>query len=92
MRRTHGALQVQFLNLLPVLGKKRHKEVDGKDDVLRGFVDGKRDVGDGDTHAGGLLRLKLEFDGSLQFVDFFGNIFLVTKNARELSGFVQTGT
>lgn len=70
MNWTHGALDVESSNILPMLLQQRNKEIDGELDVLLDLLWGHADVGDGEGNAGNLLQLEL--DGALQL--FINNI------------------
>jgi len=91
VRRAHSALDVQLLDLLPVLGQQRDEEVDSQGDVLEVVFGGERDVADGDTKASGLLALKLELNGALQVLHVLGHGFVLGDHSGELTGLVKTG-
>jgi hypothetical protein len=86
----HGGLDVQRLDVLPVLLKKRNKEVDGQHDVSNGLFLSHVDVGNSDTKAKNLL--KLELDGSADLISLGGKVVVVGDRGRELANLVETGT
>jgi hypothetical protein len=80
----HGALDVQRLDVLPVLLEERNEEVDGQVDVGEQLCLGHLHVADGDTEAEGLLELELH--GALDFVEFLKDIFVGAEEGGELAG------
>jgi len=91
-RRTHGTLDVQTLDLLPVLGQEGDEEVDGQVDVGDDLFLGHADVGDGNTHAKGFLTFQLELHGGLLSDDLLSYIFVGAQDGGKLAGLVQSGT
>lgn len=89
-RLAHGGLDVQRLDVLPVLLKKRDKEVDGQHDVSNGLLLSHVDVGNSDTKAKNLL--KLELDGGADLISLSGKVVVVGDRGRELANLVETGT
>jgi len=87
---SHGGLDVQALDLLPVLGQQRHEVVDGARDVVDDIRLRHLHVGNGHAHAQRLLALELELDGGLLVVDFVHDIVGTAQHRREFAGFVQT--
>ncbi len=85
----HGGLDVERLDVLPLLLKKRDQEVDGKHDVGEQLVVGHLDVANGDTEAENLLELEL--DGALDLVDLLLEVLVVRDGGRELAGLGETG-
>merc|ERR1712066_1101668 len=63
----HGGLDVQGLDVLPVLLQERHEEVHGQVDVLDELLLGHPDVADSHGQTEDLLHLEL--DGGLQVHD-----------------------
>ena len=90
MRLTHGRLQEQRLDVLPVLLQQRNEEVDGQHDVGNQLVFSHTDVTDGNTETENLLQLEL--DGSSQFIGLIGQRVVVRNGGRELTDLVETGT
>jgi len=89
-RRAHGGLDVQDLDVLPVLLEEGHEEVDGQLHV-EGNVSGTHlDVGNGEGHAHDLLHLEL--DGGLGGLDLLLEVIVLIKDGRELTGLGQTRT
>ena len=85
----HGRLEVQSADVLPVLLKQRHQEVDGHLDVHEQLLLGHGDVADGNTHAQHLLQLEL--DGGLDVLHLVSQGVAVGHQGRELTGLVKTG-
>lgn len=73
--RTHGGLNVENLNVLPVLLQERDQEVDGKLNVEGDFSRSHGDVGDGQGHAHNLLHLEL--DGGLGSLDLLLEVVIL---------------
>jgi len=88
VRRTHGGLDVQRLDVLPVLLQQGHQEVDRRLDVDEQLLFGHFNVTDGDSHAKNLL--KLELDLGLDVVDLVLERLVVGGERRELASLVQT--
>ena len=88
VRRTHSGLDVQRLDVLPVLLQQGHQEVDSRLDVDEQLLFGHFNVTDGDSHAKNLL--KLELDLGLDVVDLVLERLVVGGERRELAGLVQT--
>ena len=80
----HGALDVDGLDVLPVLLEERDEEVNGQVDVGKQLSFRHLDVADGDTEAKGLLELEL--DGALDFVELLKNVFVGAEQRGELAG------
>jgi len=87
---THGALDVERTDVLPVFLQKRDQEVDGETDIGGQVVRRHRYVADRNGEAQDLLQLK--FDGGFEFLDLGNHIVSVSNHRRELTGFVQTGS
>ncbi len=86
----HGGLDVERLDVLPLLLEEGDQEVDGKHDVGEELVIAHLDVADGDTEAENLL--KLELDGALDIGNLLLEILVVRNGSRELTGLGKTGT
>jgi len=89
-RLAHRRLQVQRLDILPVLLEKRDEEVDTKHDVSKYLVIGHLNVADGNTQAKDLLELEL--DGGTDLSDLVAQVFRVGDRSGELSSLRQTRT
>jgi len=89
VRSTHRRLNVQGLDVLPVLLEERNKEVDGHRDVGHQLVLRLVNGADGNTHAQDLLQLEL--DGTSGLVDLGLDVLVLTKQGRELTSLVQAG-
>jgi hypothetical protein len=90
VRLTHGRLQVQRLDVLPVLLQQRDEEVDGQHDVGNQLILSHLEVTDGNTQTEDLL--KLELDGGTDFVGLIGQRVAVRDGGRELTNLVETRT
>ena len=90
MRLTHGGLQVQRLDVLPVLLQQGDEEVDGQHDVGNQLIFSHVEVTDSDTKTEHLLQLEL--DGSTDFVGLIGQGVVVRDGRRELTDLVETRT
>mmetsp|Transcript_2639 Transcript_2639/g.5979 ORF Transcript_2639/g.5979 Transcript_2639/m.5979 type:complete len:247 (+) Transcript_2639:252-992(+) len=86
----HAALEVQRLDVVPVLLKQRHQEVDCQQAVLSQFVLGHLDMTHSNTEAQHLLQLEL--DVAFDFGDFVLDLVAVCDERRELARLVQAGT
>lgn len=84
----HGGLDVEALDVLPVLLQERDEEVHGETDVEVELVGLHLDVTDGDVHADDLL--KLELDGRLHLLNLVGDRGLVVDEGGELASLVET--
>jgi hypothetical protein len=83
----HGRLDVQGLDVLPVLLEERHQEVDSNVDVGEKLLLGHLDVANSGVQAEGLLELEL--DGALDLVDLVVHGLLMGDETRELTGLVK---
>ena len=62
LRGSHGALDVERANVLPVLLEQRHQEVDGQMNVLDQLILGHVDVANGDVQAEDLeFKIKKDY-------------------------------
>lgn len=86
----HGRLDVDALNLLPVLGEKVDEEVDGEDNVSSDLLRGHANVSNSNTEAERLLGLELELDGRLGLINLRGDIIVSVDDRGELTGLVKT--
>mmetsp|Transcript_4898 Transcript_4898/g.9714 ORF Transcript_4898/g.9714 Transcript_4898/m.9714 type:complete len:229 (+) Transcript_4898:142-828(+) len=86
----HGRLDVQHLDVLPVLLEERDQEVHGQLHV-EGNIGGRHvHIGNGQRHAHNLLHLEL--DGGLDSLDLLLDVIVLVKHGGELTGLSQTGT
>ena len=79
----HGGLDVEGLDVLPVLLQQGHQEVHGQVDVLGQFLLGHLNVSNGNIQAENLLHLEL--DGGLQVEHLCLNVIGVGDQAGELA-------
>lgn len=87
LRLAHGALDVQRLDVLPVLLQKRHEEVDSKRHIRLHLIRRHLDVSDGDGHAKHLLELEL--DSRLHLKDLVVHRLARAQQRRELARLVE---
>ena len=90
MRRTHGRLDVQVLDVLPVLLQKGDQEVDGHEDVLDELLLVEGHVSDGNTQAQDLLQLELDSLGL--GIHETGEVSSGLEEEGKLLGSVKSGT
>ena len=90
MRLTHGGLQVQRLDVLPVLLQQRNEEVDRQHDVGNQLIFSHIEVTDSNTETENLLQLEL--DGGTELVGLIGQGIVVRDGSRELTDLVETRT
>lgn len=90
VRLTHGGLDDQGTNILPVLLQEGHQEVNGDGDVLLDLLRGLSDVGNSDTKAQNLLHLELDGGADLEQLSLHG--LVVSEQGGEFTGLVQSGT
>lgn len=86
----HGGLEVQRLDVLPVLLKKRDKEVDGQHDVTNQLLVSHLDVTNGTAKTQNLL--KLELNHAAELISLGSDLISVTDGSGEFTSLVQTGT
>jgi len=91
VRRSHGGLDIEALDLLPVLRQQRHHEVDGQRGVRLHISLAHADVGHGHTEAQRLLGLELELDAGLLRGDLLVDVLVRAEHCGELASLVQTG-
>ena len=89
-RGAHGSLNVEGLDILPVLLEEGDEEVDAQHGVGNELIISHFNVTNGDTQAQDLLELEL--DGSLGFFNLGRQIVGVGNGGGELTGLVQTRT
>jgi len=85
--RSHGTLQVQSTNVLPVLFQQGRQKVGGQDDVDFDLFSGVANVRDGNVQAQNFLHLEL--DGGTKFVNLALECFAGTDDRREFTGTIQ---
>lgn len=88
--RTHGALDVDRADVLPVLLEQRNEKVDGELDVLGELTFSETNVADGNTETEYLFHLEL--DGGLDLGDLLGNGLIVGDKGGKFSSLVQSRT
>jgi hypothetical protein len=89
-RFTHGGLNVDGLEVVPLLLKEGGEEVEGHDNVLSESIIIHGLVTGGDVEAGNLLKLPL--DGSLDIINFLTNWLVVSNWLREHTNSVKNWT
>merc|ERR1711998_651356 len=87
VRLAHGGLDVQSLDVLPVLLEEGHKEVDRNHDVGVHLVVRHLDVRSGDTE--GQHLLELELDSGTDAVNLLDDVLTVLEQGRELTELVH---
>jgi len=86
----HGGLDVQHLDVLPVLLKQRHQEVDSELHVQGDLRLSHGDIGNSQGHAHDLLHLEL--DGGLGGVNLLLDVVVIVEEGGELTSLGQTRT
>jgi len=86
----HSSLDVQRLDVLPVLLEQRDEEVDAQHHVSKHLVIVHLNMTNSDTQAKNFL--KLELDGRTDFGDFVGEVFIIGDGGREFASFGETWT
>jgi hypothetical protein len=89
-RRAHGGLDVQDLDVLPVLLEEGHQEVDGQLHVEGDITGTHVHVGNGQGHAHDFLHLEL--DGGLGGLDLLLDVVVLIEDGGELTGLGKTRT
>jgi len=89
VRRPHGALEVDGLEILPALLEQRHQEVDCHVGVLADLLLGHLDVADGAAEAEDFLEL--EAHGRLDLGDLLDEVVAGGDGRRELARAVHAG-
>lgn len=87
---SHGALDVERLDVLPVLLQQGDQEVDGSHGVGNQLILSHLGVTNGNTQAENLLQLEL--DGALHLGNLLIQVVRVGDGGGELAGLVQTGS
>jgi hypothetical protein len=90
--RSHGALQVQSLNVLPFLLQQGNHVVDGGHGVEFNLSRSHRHVGNGSahTHWSSGLNLQVELNGGRSLLDLVSKRGIWRDDLRELSGLGQS--
>ena len=86
VRRSHGGLDVEALDLLPVLGQEGDHEVDGEGGVRLDILALHAHIGDGNSQAQSLLALQLELDRSLLGSNLLVDVLVRAQHGGELAG------
>jgi hypothetical protein len=86
---THGGLEVDTTDVLPLLLEERHKEIAGKLSVKTDLFHLHAHVANRDVKAHDLLHLEL--DGSLDLVALGLERIVGTAKGRELASLIETG-
>ena len=89
-RRSHGRLDVDLSNVLPLLLKKRSQEVSSKLSVGNNLLLFHGNISNGNVKAHNLLHLEL--DGGFDLINLLLHILTTGKKGRELSSLGQTRT
>ena len=84
---THGALDVQSLDILPVLLQQGNQRVDGNLDVGVDLLLGELNVGDGNSDGQDLLQLEL--DVATDVINLVGDGFGALQEGWELTKLVH---
>ena len=87
---SHGGLDGQGFDVLPVLLEERNQEVDRQVQVLDKLIFRHVNITDSNVEAKDLLHLEL--DGGLDIIDFTKHIILMGQHGWEFTGLVQTWT
>ena len=87
---SHGGLDGQGFDVLPVLLEERNQEVDGQVQVLDELIFRHINITDSNVEAKDLLHLEL--DGGLDIIDFTKHIILMGQHGWEFTSLVQTWT
>jgi hypothetical protein len=87
---THGSLDINLSNVLPLLLQQRSEEIDRKLRVDNEFLVTHGDVSDSNVEAHNLLHL--EFDSGFDLVDLLLHIIRRGDKGRELSSLGKSGT
>jgi len=88
--RSHGRLEVDGTNVLPLLLEKRSEEIAGKLGVYNNFLLGHGYVSNSNVEAHNLLHLEL--DSRLDLVDLFLHVLSTGKKGWELTSLGETGS
>ena len=87
---SHGGLDGQGFDVLPVLLEERNQEVDWQVQVLDELIIGHWNITDSNVEAKNLFHLEL--DGGLDIIDFTKHIILMGQHGWEFTSLVQTWT
>ena len=87
---SHGGLDGQGFDVLPVLLEKRNQEVDRQVQVLDELIFRHINITNSNIEAKDLLHLEL--DGGLDIIDFTKHIILMGQHSWEFTSLVQTWT
>merc|ERR1712126_321291 len=87
---SHGGLDGQGFDVLPVLLEERNQEVDGQVQVLDKLIFRHVNITNSNIEAKDLFHLEL--DGGLDIIDFTKHIILMGQHSWEFTSLVQTWT
>ena len=87
---SHGGLDGQGFDVLPVLLEERNQEVDRQVQVLDKLIFRHVNITDSNVEAKDLLHLEL--DGGLDIIDLTNHIILMSQHGWEFTSLVQTWT
>merc|ERR1719436_698886 len=85
---SHGGLDSQRFDILPIFLGERDQEVDSQVHVLDQLIFSHTNITDGNVEAKDLLHLEL--DGGLDIIDLGKHIVLVGQHSWEFTSLVQT--
>merc|ERR1719197_1771036 len=84
---SHGGLDSQRFDILPIFLEERDQEVDSQVHVLDQLIFSHTNITDGDVETKDLLHLEL--DSGLDIIDFTKHIVLVGQHSWEFTSLVQ---
>ena len=87
---SHGGLDGQGFDVLPVLLEERDQKVDWQVQVLDELIIGHWNITDSNVEAKNLFHLEL--DGGLDIIDLTNHIVLMSQHSWEFTSLVQTWT
>ena len=87
--RTHGRLDVNLSNILPLLFQKRRQEIGRQLGIGKDFAGVHFHIADRDIEAHDFLHLEL--DGGLEFINLALHIFIVPEQSGEFTRLGQAG-
>jgi len=87
---SHGGLDGQGFDVLPVLLEERNQEIDAQVQVLNELIIRHTNITDSNIKTKDLLHL--EFDCGLDIINFTKHIILMSQHSWEFTSFVQTWT
>jgi hypothetical protein len=84
----HGGLDIERLDILPVLPQQRDEEIDRHDNIRHDLLFGQTDMSDGNANAEHLLQLEL--DGRAHVGHLVLHVLVLLDERWEFARFVQT--